>query len=114
VNDTVLDRMPKAARRESGPHSAPRAEPYPVIKPADKPTPLKASSKALAEKSSSDLNASSRNSGSTDKPASFLDVRLDDEDECGNIPVYDTCSGRLCSQQRHSCLVVSTDLGFYF
>ncbi|KAN0106013.1 hypothetical protein V8E51_008889 [Hyaloscypha variabilis] len=105
--------MPKAARRASGP----RAEPYPAIKPGDKPPAKKASSKpapkkALTEKTSADVNsapspAASKESvtkapakksskkattASTDQPpGSFLDIKLDGEDD-NTIPIYDTCS----------------------
>jgi len=92
--------MPKAARRQSGP----RAEPYPAIKPGDKPhspIPKSATSKntiskkaALAAKSSASINASSDSSNkrSTHEPtSSFLDIKLDGEDE-GYVKVYDTCS----------------------
>jgi hypothetical protein len=105
--------MPKAARRASGP----RAEPYPAIKPGDKPPAKKASSKpapkkALTEKSSAEVNlapspAASKESvtkapakrssnkattASTDQPSgSFLDIKLDGEDD-NTIPIYDTCS----------------------
>lgn len=85
--------MPKAARRQSGP----RTEPYPTSKTStpksSKKTPpttkekQSSTKKALAEKSSSDINASSAS-----QPASFLAIELDDEDADGNIPVYDTCS----------------------
>ncbi|PMD54012.1 uncharacterized protein K444DRAFT_133700 [Hyaloscypha bicolor E] len=104
--------MPKAARRTS----APRAEPYPAIKPGDKlPTPKttapkSAPKKALKEKTSPEVNSASapvasKDSAtkpkkatkkaateSTNKPSgSFLDIKLDGEDD-NTIPIYDTCS----------------------
>jgi hypothetical protein len=109
--------MPKAARRTS----APRAAPYPAIKPGDKPPTLKNSvwtsasgnvQYVLTEKTSPELNSASAPVGtenstkkpstkkasqkaaaqSTAKPAgSFLDIKLDGEDD-NSIPIYDTCS----------------------
>jgi hypothetical protein len=107
--------MPKAARRTS----APRAEPYPAIRPGDKPptktaTPKSAPKKALAEKTSPEVNTVSAPAAikepatkpkpsakkptkkaakeSTDKPSgSFLDIKLDGEND-NTIPIYDTCS----------------------
>jgi hypothetical protein len=114
--------MPKAARRTS----APRAEPYPAIRPGDKPpttktpaakpAPKKTTKKALAEKASAEVNtpsaptntdkpasteptakkttkksAKSADAPSTDKPSSFLEIKLDGEDD-NTIPIYDTCS----------------------
>src|SRR4051794_40413507 len=87
--------MPKSARRQSAPKRATRTEPYPAIKPRDKPTPsktAKASPKALAEKTPSEINAKSPVQA-TDKPSrqsSFLDLPL--EGEPGSVPIYDTCS----------------------
>jgi hypothetical protein len=105
--------MPKAARRTS----APRAEPYPAIKPGDKPA--KSSKKALAEKSSADVINKSKSSdlsptekqkpakastskpkkasaekpaADTEKPSSFLEVKLDGEDTEAGVPIHDTCS----------------------
>ncbi len=120
--------MPKAARRQSGPKSAARSEPYPAIKPGDKPSEkasskpelplpdhfddlcahhkeaaIKKAEKALQEKSSSDVNksaksSSSKKSSASEKPssaekksASFLDLKLDGEDN-DSVPIYDTCS----------------------
>jgi hypothetical protein len=96
--------MPKAARRQSAPKSANRAEPYPVITPGDKPTSAeakKASPKALAEKTDVELNTasivSSGGKKATEKPSpqsatnSFLDIKLDGELE-NRIPIFDTCS----------------------
>jgi len=99
--------MPKAARRTSGATSAPRAEPYPAIKPGDKPSGSKAVStkrssettieatvkpatdkapkKALAEKRASEVNATVPIS------SSFLDVKLDGEDT-NSVCIYDTAS----------------------
>jgi hypothetical protein len=114
--------MPKAARRTS----APRAEPYPAIRPGDKPPTAKATTpkpaakkkakKGLTEKTSAELNASSAPSAtkkpnpkdpavneltkktisstskaSSDKPSSFLEIKLDGEDD-DTIAIYDTCS----------------------
>jgi hypothetical protein len=107
--------MPKAARRTS----APRAEPYPAIKPGDKPptktaAPKSVSKKALTEKTSPEVNTISA-PAATEEPAtktkpsakkptkkaakesivkpsgSFLDIKLDGEDD-NTIPIYDTCS----------------------
>ncbi|KAE9370881.1 hypothetical protein N431DRAFT_427226 [Stipitochalara longipes BDJ] len=106
--------MPKATRRTSGP----RAQPYPAIKPGDKPpvakttTSKSAPKKALTEKTSTEVNSASSpaatktsatkslarksskkaTTASTDKPSgSFLDLKLDGEDD-NTIPIYDTCS----------------------
>ncbi|KAF8850198.1 hypothetical protein BDZ45DRAFT_679947 [Acephala macrosclerotiorum] len=102
--------MPKAARRSS----APRAEPYPATKrsspnSAKKRTP--SNKKALTEKSTSEKNvpvnsakfekplAPSKNKAteppskrSSNKPASYLTQPLENEDENGHLPTYDTCS----------------------
>lgn len=102
--------MPKAARRSSGPSA--RAEPYPA---GDKATPAKPSKAApkskktaanstdddtekpekpavtpLAEKRASEVNASLKDL-TTDKPASFLDIKLDGEEDKG-ILIHDTCA----------------------
>lgn len=106
--------MPKAARRTS----APRAAPYPAIRPGDMPPASKdsssnsASKNVLTEKTSPALNSASApvaNKDSTKKPstkktsqkaatqstdnttASYLDIKLDGEDD-NSIPIYDTCS----------------------
>jgi hypothetical protein len=101
--------MPKAARRTS----APRAAPYPAIKPGDKPPTSNnaasnsASKKVLTEKTFPELNSASApvaikdstkktsqkaTAKSTDRPAgSYLDIKLDGEDD-NSIPIYDTCS----------------------
>jgi hypothetical protein len=93
--------MPKAARRTSGATSATRTEPYTTIKPGDKPSASKVAANkssstsmtgstgksvakrapkmALAEKRASEVNATMPSN--TDKPASFLDIKLDGEDE---------------------------------
>jgi hypothetical protein len=107
----TASKMPKAARRAS----APRAEPYPAIKPGDKPA--KSSKKALAEKSSAEVvnkpsdpsptekqnpakastskpkkASAAKPSADTSKPSSFLEVKLDGEDTEDGIPLHDTCS----------------------
>jgi hypothetical protein len=112
--------MPKATRRTS----APRAEPYPTIKPGDKPptkkttaakpAPKKASKNLFAEKTPAEVNKSSApistdepssktpaakkpnkkavsNASTTNKASSFLEIKLDGEDD-NTIPIYDTCS----------------------
>jgi hypothetical protein len=95
--------MPRAARRTS----APRAAPYPAIKPGDKPPTAKNSTSksearnVLTEKTSPELNSASAPAKKTSKKAaaesiekpagSFLDIKLDGEDD-NSIPIYDTCS----------------------
>ncbi|KUJ21442.1 uncharacterized protein LY89DRAFT_665871 [Mollisia scopiformis] len=95
--------MPKASRRSSGAASVSRAEPYPAIKPGDKPsttsaakstkrtssqkasTSSKASdSKVLTEKSPNKLNVPTLQTPPNNN--SFLDVTLDTD------AIYDTCS----------------------
>lgn len=103
--------MPKAARRTSGP----RAEPYPTI--TNKSSPPKTASKKktpLTEKSEAETNISKNSPTSKkspkapkttekkettssptqdlSKPTTFLDQRLDNEDEDGNVPIFDACS----------------------
>lgn len=75
--------MPKAASRTF----VARAEPYPTSKPDENTGTRKpfTTKKALAEQSAATTNASPQY-------AHFLEVKLDDEDEEGNIPCYDTCS----------------------
>ncbi|CZR67780.1 uncharacterized protein PAC_17679 [Phialocephala subalpina] len=83
--------MPKAARHSS----LPRAEPYPATKPsppnsAKKRTP--SNKRALTEKSASENNVPVNSPAKSEKPTSFLTQPLEDEDEDGHLPIYDTCS----------------------
>ncbi|KAE8442697.1 hypothetical protein EG329_002942 [Mollisiaceae sp. DMI_Dod_QoI] len=98
--------MPKASRRSSGAASVSRAEPYPAIKPGNKPssppptsatrnTGIKASQKASPSSKTSDSKVLTEkspnilNTPSNPTPLdtnSFLDITLDTE------AIYDTCS----------------------
>ena len=77
--------MPKAARRQSGPKTvSPRSDPYPAIRPGDKPsttpTEVRASETTTskpAKAKKAPPKADIEKEAASDRPSSFLDIELD-------------------------------------